>query len=299
MSHHQGTALRGIGLMVLATLFFAILDTTAKFTAAAVPIVMALAVRYLFQAVLSTLFLVPVHGRALLQVNHPRLQMVRGALLTLTTLLALLALKSMPVGEFAAIVMIAPMLVTVLAGRFLKEKVAGIQWLFVLGGLAGTLLIIRPGGHAGLGWPALSALACMIASTVFQLLSSHLGRLENPSTTHFWSVWFGALLGAAVLPWSWAQVDSAWLWAMMLLMGAAGAAGHFVLAQAYRHAPASALMPYMYCSIGFAVLAGRVVFGHVPDLWAWAGISLIVGCGITSAWWTARKSRVAAMLPET
>jgi len=299
MTQHQGTALRGIGLMVLATLFFAILDTTAKYTAAAVPVVMALAVRYLFQAVLSTLVLVPVHGRVLLQVNHPRLQMVRGALLTLTTLLALLALKSMPVGEFAAIIMIAPMLVTVLAGRFLKEKVSGIQWLFVLGGLAGTLLIIRPGAHAGLGWPALIALACVIASTMFQLLSSHLGRLENPSTTHFWSVWFGALLGAVVLPWSWTQVDSAWLWAMMLLMGAAGAAGHFVLAQAYRHAPASALMPYMYCSIGFAVLAGWLVFGHVPDLWAWAGICMIAVCGITSAWWTARKSRVAAMLPET
>jgi drug/metabolite transporter (DMT)-like permease len=299
MTHPPGNALRGIGLMVLATVFFAILDTTAKYTAATVPVVMALAVRYLVQALLSTAFLVPVHGRALLQVAHPRLQMLRGALLTLTTLLALLALKTMPVGEFAAIIMLAPMLVTVLAGRFLKEKVSGLQWLFVLGGLVGTLLIVRPGGPAGLGWAALIALACVLSSTVFQLLSSHLGRLENPSTTHFWSVWFGALLGALVLPWTWTQVDSAWLWAMMVLMGGAGAAGHFVLAQAYRHAPASALMPYMYCSIGFAVLAGWLVFGHVPDVFAWAGIALIAVCGITSAWWTAHKSRVAAMPPET
>lgn len=298
MLSRPGAVLGGIGYMVLATFFFAVLDTTAKYTAASVPVVMALAVRYLFQALISSAVLLPVHGRSLWRVAHPRLQVLRGVLLTLTTLLALLSLKTMPVGEFAAIIMVTPMLVTVLAVRFLQEKVSVLHWLFVAGGLAGTLLIVRPGGHGGLGWDALAPAGCVLASTVFQLLSSHLGRLENPATTHFWSVWFGAAVGALALPWFWVQVDSHWLWAMLLLMGVAGAAGHFLLATAYQHAPASTLMPYMYGSIAFAVLGGWLVFAHVPDAWAWAGMALIACCGISSAWWSARERRPAALPPE-
>jgi drug/metabolite transporter (DMT)-like permease len=298
MLNRPGAALEGIGYMVLATAFFAVLDVTTKYAAASVPVVMALAVRYLFQAVISSAVLLPVHGRSLWRVAHPRLQMLRGALLTLTTLLTLLSLKTMPVGEFAAILMVTPMLVSVLAVHVLKEKVSGLHWLFVVGGLAGTLLIIRPGGHGGLGWSALIPAGCVVASTVFQLLSSHLGRLENPATTHFWSVWFGAAVGALALPWFWVPVDSPWSWAMLLLMGAAGAAGHFLLATAYQHAPASTLMPYMYGNIAFAVLGGWLVFAHVPDAWAWAGIALIACCGVSSAWLTGRERRPAVLPPE-
>jgi drug/metabolite transporter (DMT)-like permease len=82
-------------------------------------------------------------------------------------------------------------------------------------------------------------------------------------------------------------------------MGTASAIGHFLLAQAYRRAPASTLMPYMYCQIGFAVLFGWWIFAHVPDQWAWGGILLIAVCGMSSAWLTARQHRPVVVLTET
>ena len=78
--------------------------------------------------------------------------------------------------------------------------------------------------------------------------------------------------------------------------------GHFVLALAYQRAPASSLMPYLYCQLGFAVLAGWVAFSHVPDGWACTGIALIALsgiCGICGAWLTAREHRLPTALPES
>jgi drug/metabolite transporter (DMT)-like permease len=147
----RATALAGILYMLMAGLFFSILDTTAKYVIASVTLVMMLSIRFLVQALVSTLVLLPLHGRALLRIRQPRLQLLRGALLAGSTVMAVSGLKLMPVGEFTAIVMVTPMLVTVLAVTVLKQRIAPVQWLFVICGLAGTLMIIKPGGQS-LGW---------------------------------------------------------------------------------------------------------------------------------------------------
>lgn len=299
MLKSRASILAGICFMVLATACFAVLDTAAKFTSASVPALMAITVRYLVQAVLSTAVLYPVHGRRLFRVRHPRLQILRGMIFSITTFTALLALQYMPVGEFAALVMLVPMLVTVLAVSVLKEKLSAWHWLFVSGGLVGALVIVRPGGHVGLYWWVLLPLACVAFSTVFQLLSSHLGRHENPAATHTWTVYLCAVLGLLGLPWTWSGGHSAWTWFLLVLMGVAGAAGHFILAQAYQRAPASTLMPYMYFQIAFSVLGSWLVFAHVPDAWTWAGMGLVAVCGVASAWLAARERQPAAVLPET
>ena len=299
MSDSPRSILAGIGLMALATLCFAVLDTSAKYAMATVPMVMALSMRYLLQALVSTAVLVPLHGRGILRPRHPRMQLLRAAVFAVTTLFAMWALQYMPVGEFAAIVMLVPMLVTVLAVVVLKEKVSAWQWLFITGALAGAMMIVRPGGHVGFGWWVVLPLGCVVFSAWFQLISSRLGRIENPTTTHLCTVWLCAAGATLVLPWTWTAVNAPLTWLALALMGTASAIGHFLLAQAYRRAPASTLMPYMYCQIGFAVLFGWVLFDHVPDAGAWAGIALIALCGMSSAWLTARQHTPAATLPET
>jgi len=299
VSDSRASVLAGIGLMALATLCFAVLDSSAKFAMATVPVVMALSMRYLLQAVVSTAVLLPMHGRAILVPRHPRMQVLRAVVFAITTLFAMWALKYMPVGEFAAIVMLVPMLVTVLAVVVLKEKVSAWQWVFVTGALVGAMLIIRPGGTVVFGWWVVLPIGCVVFSSWFQLISSRLGRIENPTTTHLCTVWMCAAVALLLLPWTWSAVDSPLTWLALGLMGTASAIGHFLLAQAYRRAPASTLMPYMYCQIGFAVLFGWWMFAHVPDQWAWAGILLIAVCGMSSAWLTARQHRPVAVLPET
>jgi drug/metabolite transporter (DMT)-like permease len=299
VNRNATTALGGIAFVVLAGACFATLDTATKYVALSVPALMALWVRYMLQAVLSTAILLPMHGFALLRTRQPRMQLLRGLMLIGTTTLAFFSLQRMPVGEFTAIVMVAPLAVTVVVVTVFKERIAPLHWVFVLGGFAGTVIIVRPGGQY-YGWGMLLPLGCMVLNTVFQLLSAHLGKTENPATTHFYSVWVGALLSSLALPIAWVMVDSLEVWLLMLLMGLMGAVGHFLLALAYQRAPAAILMPYLYCHVGFAVIGGWLVFAHIPDVWACAGIAMIATSGACSALLTARERRLPiVVLPQS
>jgi drug/metabolite transporter (DMT)-like permease len=59
-------------------------------------------------------------------------------------------------------------------------------------------------------------------------------------------------------------------------MGLMGSLGHYLMIQAYQHAPASALTPLLYVQMAFATLAGWLVFHRVPDAWSALGMATIV-----------------------
>ena len=140
--------LAGIALVVAACACFSALDKTTKYVSATVPLLMALWFRYAFQAIATTVTVLPKRGLAVLRTMHPKFQILRGLLLLTSSLFAFASLKYMPVGEFTAIVMIAPLAVTLLAATVLKEHVSPLRWGLVAGGFLGSLIIIRPGGEA-------------------------------------------------------------------------------------------------------------------------------------------------------
>ncbi|NPC57025.1 DMT family transporter [Caenimonas sp. S4] len=283
--------LAGIGLVVAAGACFAVLDTTTKFVSASVPLLMALWFRYAFQAIATTATVLPLRGMSALRTLHPKFQCLRGVLLLASSLLAFASLKYMPVGEFTAIVMIAPLAITVLAATVLKEKVSPMRWALVAGGFAGTLVIIRPGDEA-FNWASLLPLGLVVTNAWFQVLTSKLARTEDPMTMHLYSGWIGTLLASLALPFVWTALPAWWLWAGLCFMGLMGTVGHFLLILAYQRAPAATLTPYLYSQIAFAMLGGWLVFSHVPDGWALVGMAMIAVCGAAGAWLTVRESRV-------
>ena len=286
------STLAGIALVVGAGACFSVLDTTTKFISAAVPLLMALWLRYAFQAVATTVTVLPVRGMSAWRTLHPKFQVLRGVLLLASSLFAFASLKYMPVGEFTAIVMIAPLAITVLAATVLKEKVSPMRWALVAGGFAGTLVIIRPGGEA-FQWASLLPLGLVGTNAWFQVLTSKLARTEDPVTMHLYTGWVGTLIATVALPFVWTTLPAWWLWALLCLMGVMATVGHFMLILAYQRAPAATLTPYLYSQIAFAMLGGWIVFSHVPDGWSMVGIVMIAICGAGGAWLTVRESRMA------
>ena len=283
-------ALAGIAFVVGASACFAVLDTTTKYISAWVPLLMALWFRYAFQAVATTLVILPIRGMRVLRTRHLPFQCLRGVLLLASSLFAFASLKYMPVGEFTAIVMISPLAITVLAATVLKEKVSGLRWLLVAGGFIGTLVIIRPGGEA-FTWASLLPLALVGTNAWFQVLTSQMARTEDPVTMHLYTGWVGTLIASLALPFVWTQITAAWLWLALGLMGVMATVGHFMLILAYQRAPAATLTPYLYAQIAFAMLGGLVVFKHVPDGWSMVGMVTIAVCGAAGAWLTVRERR--------
>jgi drug/metabolite transporter (DMT)-like permease len=283
--------LAGIGLVMLAVACFATLDTTTKISITAVPILMGVWFRYAFQAVVTSLVLLPRHGTALLRTVHPRYHLLRGALLLVTSIFAFFSLRYMPLAEFTSIVLIAPLVVTLLAATVLKEQVSPLRWALVAGGFAGTLVILRPGGGA-FTWAMLLPFGLVVTNAWFQVLTSKLAQTENPLTMHFYTGWAGTLLASVALPFVWQSLPSWHWWALLCLMGLMGTVGHFMLILAFQRAPASTLTPYLYAQIAFAMLGGWLVFSHVPDVVSLVGMGMIAACGAAGAWLTVRERRV-------
>lgn len=280
MPHHKKqTALMGIVLLLLAVLCFATLDTTSKRVTTVVPLMMAVWGRYFFQAVLTTAVVLPIKGWAVLKTSNPRQHLMRGVLLLSVTGLAFSSLKFMPVGEFTAIVMTVPLLVTLLAARTLGEHVSARRVLLVCGGFVGTLIIVRPGTQV-FGWSLLIPLALVVVNAAFQLLTSKMSRTEDAMTTQFYTTWVGAALTSIPLFWFWEPITDTQVLLELVLMGVSACVGHFLLILAFERSPAGTLMPYMYAQIGFAMLGDWLVFEHVPDHLSLLGIGLITLSGI-------------------
>lgn len=290
--------LAGIGLLVAAVACFAVLDTTTKIITLSVPVLMAMWFRFAFQALATTAVLLPKRGWSLPPTLHPKFQFLRGVLMITTSMLAFFSLKHMPVGEFTAIVMVTPLLMTLLASLTLGERVSVLRWTLVIGGFVGTLVIIRPGGER-FSWAMLLPLGLVVSHAWFQILTSRMARTEDPVTLHFYTGWIGTLLASLALPFVWTWLDSWTLWAGLALMGLMGTVGHFMMILAYARAPVSTLTPFLYAQIGFAMLGGWLAFSHVPDELSLLGMGMIAVCGATGAWLAVRESRVLIQATES
>ena len=278
----------GIFLILLMAACFAALDTSVKYLSAAVPVLMLLWARYAFQAIAmgSWLLLRPGPG---FRVAHPKFQLARGALLMTASVMSFVGLKYMPLAEFTAVGMLAPVVVTSLAALFLNEPVSPLRWALVMTGFAGALIVIRPGSGV-FGWVAAFPLLMALAYGSFQALTAKLAALEQPLTTHFYTGLVGLLSITPVLAFSGVEVTAVLRaaaphhLALLLALGAFGTAGHLFLILALGLAPTATLMPFIYVQIPFALAASALVFSHLPDGWAWLGMAVIACSGAATVW---------------
>ncbi len=296
----------GIALIVLSGLLFASLDNTTRHLGATLPVLLMLWFRYAFQALAMAIWLAISRrraGGAGFAVKQPLFQAIRGALLLATSGFSFFGLQSIPAAEFTAINMLTPVFVTLLAAWLLHERVSALRWAMVFGGFTGALIVMRPGSGA-FGWAVLFPLAAACTYAAFQVLTSKLAGMESPYTTHFYTGLVGTLLATPLLWFS--PVDmlatlrgaSAVEVLQLAGLGLFGTAGHLLLILALGLAPASRLMPFAYCQIASAAAIGWLVFGYLPDRWAWIGMAVVAVCGGASAWLNVREAAARARPPS-
>jgi drug/metabolite transporter (DMT)-like permease len=272
----------GIGLIVLAALCFAALDTSTKYATTLVPVLMLLWFRYAFQALLTLVLRFPVQRLRLFNTPNPRFQALRGLLLLSSSTCAFFGLQHLPVGEFTAMVMLSPLLAIALAAWLLKDHVSPQRWILMTAGFAGVLLVIRPGGQV-FSWALLFPVLLVFTNACFQVLTSRMSGEDNPYTTHFYTGLVGALLLSPIVVFYWSSAALLTHWPWFLLVGLLGTVGHLMLIRAYMRASAPVLTPYIYTQIAFATTGGWLVFNHMPDALAWAGIATVAASGIGNA----------------
>ncbi len=271
--------LRGMLLISIAVILFAVMDTISKYLTRHYPVTNVLWARYLFHTLLVVAVIAPRHGLALVRTERLGIQVLRGFLLAGASLLFVTAIKYMPLAEATAIQFLSPLLVTLLAVLFLKEKVELARWLAILAGFSGVLIIIRPGSGI-FTWASLLPLGTAILFASYQVLTRHFAGRESPYTLIFYPGIVGMLLLALTLPFAWTPPQSLSHLALLAIAGMIGGSSHLILIRAYELAPASRLAPFSYTQLIWVTLAGYVVFGNFPDGLSVAGMAILMSSWI-------------------
>lgn len=211
--------------------------------------------------------------------------------LVMTTLTSLIwAFSVMPIATAIAIFFVEPLILTVLVGPLLGEKVGPRRLAAVAVGLIGALIVIRPGG--GLGAAALLPLLAAVTYALNMIVLRRAARDRSALTVQCGATFYAcAGTGALVLGLVATGAEgvsvatlTASHWAAILAGGAFAATSFVLIAEAFRRAEAGTLAPFQYLEIIGATAAGYLVFGEFPDVWTWVGIAVILASGLYVFW---------------
>jgi len=213
----------------------------------------------------------------LLATDRRVLQLVRPACLVASISTLFVGLKYLPIAEATTIGFTAPLFITALSALILKERVGWHRWVAVALGLAGVVVIIRPGG--GLWhWAAVMPLVGAVFFAFFQLVTRILAGTERTHTTLFYTGIGGMLWTSLLVPFVW-STPTVTHWAVFISTGVMGALAHLCMIAAFNRAEASFLAPYNYTKLIWVALLGFLIFGDVPSMNMWLGATVIVAAG--------------------
>lgn len=284
-NRHQ--SLYGVLLILLSGILLASHDGLSKYLTQLYPVFLVVWARYLAQVVLMLGMFAPRMGRRVFHTLRPWPQLLRGLSLVSVSIMFISGLRYIPLAEATAVIFLTPLMVTV-ASALLGERVSHSQWLAVGVGLLGVMIIVRPGG--ALFTPAvLLPFGAAISFTVYQLLTRRLSGTDHPVTSNFLSSLVGFLVMSVLVTFNW-RTPSVHDAVLMASLGLMAMSGHLVLTQAFRYASAASLAPFTYGQIVFAGIVGFIAFGHIPDVEAIAGMTVIIASGLCMAYVQSRQA---------
>ncbi len=195
-----------------------------------------------------------------------------------------MALSLVPLATASAMLQAQPLAMTMAAAIFLGERVGARRWTAVGLGFVGVLMIIRPGAEAfdpNVLWTLLGIAGLTARDLGTRLLPKD---VSNPFVS-FWALFVLSLLGLAIMPvdGAWRTIDGlAWIWLIGCSVSVAIAV--VVITEALRVGEISAIAPFRYTRMVFALAIAILLLGESPDAMTWAGTALIICSGVYAFW---------------
>ena len=277
-------------LMCAATVCFSGIDSSAKWLGARLPEVEIVWARYVGAAVFSLMVARPVSQPQVLRARRPWLQLFRSALLLGSTYGNFLALTKLQLAETSTISFLTPLLVALMAGPWLGERVGGARMAAIAVGFLGVVVAMRPGTSA-FQPIVFAAIGGVVCNAGYGLTTRMLAGRDSAETTLVWTPLAGVIAMTPFLPRFWVTPQSPLVWAAMVLMGASGAFGHWLMILAHQRAPASAMAPFGYTQLLWMIIIGWLAFGDTPPGATLFGAGVVIACGVFLAWRERRGGR--------
>ncbi|MCD2166699.1 DMT family transporter [Comamonas koreensis] len=291
---------QGLGLFLAALLCFACYDAFAKHMLTRYPATVMNLSRYTAVGMLA-LWVMHRHGdwSALRweRLRSGKLLLLRSLMLAIVATCFMTALATMPLAEATAIYFTAPLIMVALSPWLLGERVGRVQWVALLLGFAGMLLIVRPGNALPLAGTVLMAVSA-VCYALFQVLTRKLSGVVPTAVQFAYMALFCLVitnLPALFHPiTAWPNAPQL---ALLLAGGFVSGGAQLLLLQAFQRASASTLAPMNYVQLLLAVLISTFWFQRPPDSLALYGMLMISAAGVYLAW-PRRQKHTAHQAPR-
>jgi len=259
-------------LMICGVAAFTLVDTFSKtLTDRHAPVVVMF-----MQYGLAALMMLPValgRGAAGFRIIGPRLLVLRALIGVVVSFLIVTSLSLLPFTVAATLLQLETVFFIPLAIVLLKERADWRRWFAVGLGLAGALLILRPGTET-FQVAGLVAVAGAIALALKNVMLKQVAMSEATVPALFWM--YVLMAGIAAIPawFSWSGMSGG-DFGLFVVSAALVNASNYCMLRAFSMADAVQLTPALHTALPMAVLIGLVVFGEWPTPIVWAGIALI------------------------
>ena len=286
----------GLGLGVIAYALFSMHDATNKYLVGFLPVWQVL----FFRSVTIVVVTLAIGRRALVErlIASPlKLPLAMRAALTLVAWLCYYtAARDMPLAQLMTIYFSAPIITTLLARPLLGEYVSPARWASVLIGFVGVVIAVDPGGLQ-VGWPIFLVLAAAAMWGYAIILMRQIARLEPSGVQVLMQNLCFLLVTGVLSAFTW-TAPSGFQLLLLASIGVMGGIGQYVLLEASRITPASAMSTMEYTGLLWAFALGYLVFGDIPTLPVWIGAATITASGVLLVVMEHRRNRRPTAPPE-
>lgn len=266
----------------IAYICFSLQDAVISVTARAHPPLQMIWLNSLVVLVLLTGVVYAGKGwrglKATLHTHELKLHVLRGIVLAIGIVLALMAVSKLPLPNFYIIIFMSPLLGISLSGIVLREPVGWKKAACVILGFAGLLYALKPDMH-GFDHNSFYAIAAALLLSSSALLTRFLGRKSGASILVFYPnvlvvVLLALPVGFLFEPLTWAQTG----WVM--LAGIFSVLAFFINSNAYRLAPLYLTLPFQFLQFIWGSFAQWALHGTVPSAQVIQGAAIVIGSNL-------------------
>ena len=270
-------------------------NAASKWLIATYPIGEVLFARTLVGLLTLGAFILPVTGLAVYRTSRLRAHALRACSQVGSQTMLLIAFGLMPLAGATAIMFSSPIFSTLASSYFLHEKVGPVRWAVLFVGFLGVLAIANPGadtfqigalfafGNAVLFGTVVAGVRGMAATESANTLV--MCQLTILSTVYAFALLFGFVMPTAF--------DAL----IMIASGIGNGGAQYLWTRAIHLAPTSAVVPFQYIQLVWAMLLGFAIWGDLPTLGLLLGSAVVICSGLFLFWHETRRMPVAE--PDT
>jgi drug/metabolite transporter (DMT)-like permease len=277
-----------IFLMLGATFTFTCTSALSKWLIETYPIGEVLFSRVFIPLIGLAIIILPRTGLAVFHTTRLKGHLLRGASQSCSQTFLMIAFSLMPLASAVAINFSAPIFATLASIILLREHVGIARWSAILVGFFGVLIVTSPGTDTF----TIGALFALANAVMYGTVTAGVRGLTATESTPTLTLYQMLIMSAAfslMLPFGFVVptwTDAGWL----VLNGIGNGVAQYWWTRALHLAPTSAVAPFQYFSLIWAMMLGFAIWGDVPTVSLLIGGAIVAGSGLFLLWRESRKS---------